>query len=139
MMDRLNKKLQELYNAAYEVSVLAPSEDNVPNKNWEELFIEISNLINAYKNIGTEDGIVPDLMTKYEEAMIIARNTRPAAPGDIVTVNEISVTISKIFHQIFWPSDRNDGTCDWNIEFRDSNGVCRIWKQYFDGGHITLL
>lgn len=24
----------------------------------------------------------------------------------------------------------------WDIEFRDTNGVLRNWKQEFDGGHI---
>lgn len=77
-------------------------------------------------------------MDNYINAMKIKENTRKARPGDIVIVNGITCTIREILYQEFGPSDRNDGTCDWIMEFIDTEGKYRNWKQYFDGGVIIF-
>ena len=77
-------------------------------------------------------------MENYKKAMEIMANTREAKPGDIITCKGIKAIIKTIHYQDFYKSDRNDGTCDWDIEFTDTNGNYRHWKQYFDGGKIEL-
>ncbi len=55
----LNEKLQMLYDITMEVNSLMPSEEKCPHK-WQEFFEECANLRDAFLDIGTEDGIVPD-------------------------------------------------------------------------------
>lgn len=55
----LNEKLQMLYDLTMEVNVLIPPEEKCPY-NWQEFFEECANLRNAFFDIGTEDGIVPE-------------------------------------------------------------------------------
>ena len=78
-------------------------------------------------------------MENYKKSMEEMKNTRQAQTGDIITCKGIKTVIDKIHYQDFYKSDRNDGTCDWDIEFEDTNGKYRHWKQYFDGGKIELL
>ena len=70
--------------------------------------------------------------------MIINPKVRPARPGDIVVCKGIHAEIAKIAYQEYLLSDRNDGTYDWSIEFMDTKGNYRSWKQYWDGGEIIL-
>ena len=51
-----------------------------------------------------------------------------AHEGDKIRCMGITVTIGKILYQDFWD--------DWDIEFIDTTGHYRHWKQYFDGGHL---
>ena len=86
-----------------------------------------------YKAKGPKDAVIT--IWKNEIKIItIGNSTRKAKAGDIVTCKGIKATIKEIYYQ-----DRNDGTCDWDIEFIDTNGIYRYWKQYFDGGEITLI
>lgn len=75
----------------------------------------------------------------YKKAMALVNSTRKAKSGDIITSKGIKATIKDIHYQDYYKSDRNDGSCDWDIEFTDTNGNYRHWKQYFDGGDITLV
>lgn len=51
-----------------------------------------------------------------------------AHKGDKVACMGIVVTIGKILYQDFWR--------DWDIEFIDTAGNYRHWKQGFDGGRL---
>lgn len=51
-----------------------------------------------------------------------------ARKGDIVECMGICATIDKILYQDFWEN--------WDIEFIDTNGNYRHWKQGFDGGRL---
>lgn len=55
----LNDKLRMLYDLAMEVNDLIPLEEKCPYK-WNEFFEECANLRDAFFNLGTENGIVPD-------------------------------------------------------------------------------
>lgn len=55
----LNEKLQMLYDLTMEVNDLMPPEEKCPY-NWQEFFEECTNLRNAFFDIGTEDGVVPE-------------------------------------------------------------------------------
>lgn len=59
----LNARLQDLYDILCQVINLSPEEGQAESDEWEELFAECVNLEQAFKDVGTEDGIVP----KYEE------------------------------------------------------------------------
>lgn len=48
--------------------------------------------------------------------------------GDVVNCMGLSVTIAHIFYQEF---DEH-----WDIEFLDTNGCYRHWKQLWDGGEL---
>ena len=48
--------------------------------------------------------------------------------GDVVNCMGLSVTIGHIFYQDF---DEH-----WDIEFLDTNGCYRHWKQLWDGGEL---
>lgn len=58
---------------------------------------------------------------------------RDLRPGDKVHVNGITCEIAEITFQEPW---------EWReayyLEFRDTNGVYRSWKQNFDGGYAEL-
>lgn len=58
---------------------------------------------------------------------------RDLKPGDIVHVQWIVCEIAEIAWQEPW---------DWRkayyLEFRDTNGIYRSWKQNFDGGYAEL-
>ena len=51
-----------------------------------------------------------------------------AEPGDKIRACGIIVTIDRILYQDFWR--------DWDIEFIDTDGNYRHWKQYFDKGEL---
>ena len=61
-------------------------------------------------------------MKKSEYGKLIAE------PGDKVRACGITVTIDRILYQDHWR--------DWDIEFIDTAGNYRHWKQYFDGGEL---
>ena len=50
--------------------------------------------------------------------------------GDKIKAMGMIITIDKIYYQSF---DRDSG---WDIEFVDTNGVHRSYKQEFDGGEV---
>ena len=52
-------------------------------------------------------------------------------PGDVIVCQGETVTIDEI---IVWYYDEPDGY--WDIEFIDTNGEYRHWKQRFDGGAL---
>ena len=56
-----------------------------------------------------------------------------AKKGDKVRCMGITVTIDKILYQEFW--DRYG----WDIEFIDTYGNFRHWKQYDDGGLLIKM
>lgn len=58
---------------------------------------------------------------------------RDLKPGDIVHCHGIVCEIKKIAWQEPW-SWRNA----YYLEFRDTNGVYRSWKQNFDGGYAEV-
>lgn len=51
-----------------------------------------------------------------------------AEVGDVVACKGIRAEIAKIFYQECYEG--------WDIEFIDTKGVYRHWKQYFDGGEL---
>ena len=55
----LNTRLQDLYDILCQVINLSPEEGQAESDEWEELFAECVNLEQAFKDVGTEDGIVP--------------------------------------------------------------------------------
>ena len=55
--------------------------------------------------------------------------TNEAEKGDRIHAHGITVTIDKLYYSEFL-----DGT--WDIEFVDSDGHYRHWKQYYDGGEF---
>lgn len=55
----LQEKLQKLYNITMEVNEIMPPEEKCSYK-WQDFFEECANLRDAFFDIGTEDGIVPD-------------------------------------------------------------------------------
>lgn len=55
----LNTRLQDLYDILCQVINLSPEEGQAESDEWEELFAECVNLEQAFKDVGTEDGVVP--------------------------------------------------------------------------------
>ena len=51
--------------------------------------------------------------------------------GDIVVCKGIRAEIASITFQEYWGEDEG-----FYIEFRDTNGNYRNWKQYIDGGYV---
>lgn len=70
------------------------------------------------------------------QAYEIAKHEAPAQVGDQIKVRGVVKTIAEIIYQDFGPSDRSDGTCDWMIEYKDTDGGYDYWKQYWDGGQL---
>lgn len=58
---------------------------------------------------------------------------RDLRPGDVVHCQGIICTIKEIAWQEPW--NYRDA---YYLEFRDTNGVYRSWKQNFDGGYAEL-
>lgn len=57
----LRIKLQQLYDLVCEVNNIAPDEEDTPSDEWENFFAECENLYESFIDIGTEDGIVPEM------------------------------------------------------------------------------
>ena len=55
--------------------------------------------------------------------------TNEAEKGDKVSAYGITVTIDKLYY-----SDYDNGV--WDIEFTDTTGHYRHWKQCYDGGEF---
>jgi len=53
-----------------------------------------------------------------------------AKRGDKICCNGITVEIDIIFSQDYYPHD------GWDVEFDDTTGEYRRWKQYQDGGEL---
>lgn len=58
---------------------------------------------------------------------------RDLRPGDVVHCQGITCTIEEIAWQEPWEMRKA-----YYLEFRDTNGVYRSWKQNFDGGYADL-
>lgn len=54
-------------------------------------------------------------------------------PGDIVTCKGISATIKEITFQEYWEGE------GYYVEFTDTNGNYRNWKQWTDGGTVKQM
>ena len=69
-------------------------------------------------------------MKSKDEKCNIPRNLQP---GDIIHCQGMTCTIKEIAWQEPW---------EWReayyLEFRDTNGVYRSWKQQIDGGYAEL-
>lgn len=83
----------------------------------------------AYRRLPEIDGglgLCPNLKR-------IVISMRDLKPGDVVHVQGIVCEIAEIAWQEPW---------DWReayyLEFRDTNGIYRSWKQNFDGGYAEL-
>lgn len=61
-----------------------------------------------------------------------------AKPGDIVDCPLVRkpVTIEKIYSQDYYGPAKDEG---WQIEFEDTTGEYRAWKQRWDGGKLIML
>ena len=75
-------------------------------------------------------------MTVSVETKILkgVKKMRDLRPGDVVHCQGIVCTIKEIVWQEPW---------EWReayyLEFRDTNGVYRSWKQNYDGGFADLM
>jgi len=75
-------------------------------------------------------------MTVSVETKILkgVKKMRDLRPGDVVHCQGIVCTIKEIAWQEPW---------EWRkayyLEFRDTNGVYRSWKQNYDGGFADLM
>ena len=84
----------------------------------------------AYREVGQ---IVKEKLTEMYFGEKRGTMMRDLRPGDIVHVNGITCEIAEITFQEPW---------EWRkayyLEFRDTNGNYRSWKQNFDGGYAEL-
>lgn len=65
--------------------------------------------------------------------MIINGNghrSKTLEPGDKIRCQRITYTIAEITFQEYWED------YGFYTEFHDTNGVCRNWKQWVDGGEV---
>ena len=60
-------------------------------------------------------------------------NVRDLRPGDVVYCQGIACIIKEIVWQEPW--EMRKAYC---LEFLDTNGIYRSWKQNFDGGYAEL-
>lgn len=56
-------------------------------------------------------------------------NEKEKLIGKTVVCQGVRATIAEVYDACYWNGK-------WDIEFRDTNGVYRSWKQEFDGGYI---
>lgn len=56
---------------------------------------------------------------------------RRLEPGDKIVCQGIEATIAEIKYQEYWEDD------GFIVEFTDTNGIYRSWKQALDGGYVT--
>jgi len=54
-------------------------------------------------------------------------------PGDIITCKGIRAIIKEITFQEYWEGE------GYYIEFMDTNGNYRNWKQWTDGGNVERV
>lgn len=83
----------------------------------------------AYREVGQ---IVKEKLTDIyiRDKGVTMRDLRP---GDVVHCQGITCTIEEIAWQEPWEMRKA-----YYLEFRDTNGVYRSWKQNFDGGYAEL-
>lgn len=74
-------------------------------------------------------------MMSYEEKMEILQSARDIKYGDRIRCQNVVCTVGEIFYYDKYVEEKN-GKYEvfYDIEFRDTNGIYRSWKSYFDGG-----
>lgn len=79
----------------------------------------------------------PSFSTCLEENTMIINNyainehdRKKLEPGDVIVCGGIRAEISRIIHQDWWIEE------GFQIEFYDTNGKYRSWKQHIDGGRV---
>lgn len=74
-------------------------------------------------------------VSQFVKEKLTERRTtmRDLKPGDVVHCQGITCTIKEIAWQEPWEMRKA-----YYLEFRDTNGVYRSWKQNFDGGYAEL-
>ena len=87
-------------------------------------------VIHLAEKSGGIEGFVNVVVKRKARRVISMRDLKP---GDVVHVQGIVCEIAEIAWQEPW---------DWReayyLEFRDTNGIYRSWKQNFDGGYAEL-
>lgn len=59
--------------------------------------------------------------------------------GDTIICKGIRATIAELYYAdrcVEWNDEKNSFVKYYDVEFKDTNGIHRRWKSYFDGGHI---
>ena len=59
--------------------------------------------------------------------------------GDTIVCMGIRATIAKLYYAdrcVEYHNERKEFVKYYDVEFKDTNGIHRRWKSYFDGGYI---
>lgn len=115
---------------------------NVPGANMIITYDNADAIQNLYALPKTEIikpvySCVTQKIRKEEEQMIINNKAtrecdrRKLEPGDKIVCQGIEATIAEIKYQEYWEDE------GFIVEFTDTNGVYRSWKQALDGRYVT--
>ena len=74
----------------------------------------------------------------YEEQIKMLQNEPKIQVGTIIECQGITSIVNEIYYSDRFVEEKNgEFNVFYDIEFRDTNGILRSWKSYFDGGRIV--
>ncbi len=77
-----------------------------------------------------------DEYNKLQEKM---RKEKKISVGDTIIAMGIKAKVKEIYYSDRYVEEKNGKyNIFYDVEFKDTNGVYRHWKSYFDGGHIEF-
>lgn len=75
----------------------------------------------------------------YFEKLKMMKNEKPIEVGDTIVAQGIRATIECLYYFDRYVEEKN-GKYEifYDVEFKDTKGIHRHWKSYFDGGYVEF-
>lgn len=74
----------------------------------------------------------------YDEQVKMLQGSKKVQVGTKISCQGIISQVKEIYYSDRYVEPKGDVWCVfYDVEFRDTDGILRNWKSYYDGGHIV--